>query len=896
MKQAILLALAALCAGGAALAQHPQFPGVAFDLPFKGYPTSFYPNGIGPFAQRFADIDLDGRTDLVTVSWPTNARLSVLRGDGAAGFAVPQLYPLFAAARDVEVLDLDGDGDTDVLVPDTGGQWQGLSFTPWINSQGTLAEFAHVFASTTGKGAPNDLDCADFNLDGILDVACAHDKYIEYGNSAAIVLGAQGPGPTGLAFQQPPIYFTLPSGTNRIVARDFDSDGMPDLAIGYESNRVTLSFNNGLGFDPHVTLVAPPAGVVVDPALRAGDVDLDGDDDLLFSSVGTGGFNAGSIALYRWSGASFGAPELVPLGTGNGGVDIELADVTGDGWPDLAAPAQNAESWALVPADGQGGFGAAQVFHCGDDPGSIGAADLDGDGDRELVVCARQSLSANVYLNPGDGSFWQPPYVPMIDPGLAPASHSDIAGADIDGDQDLDLAVGYSANFVGVYGLAVRRNQGNGVFGALENYTQSSLPVHVRLWDFDGDARPELFWLDTAFSPRFHYKRNNGSGGFGTTVNGPNVYCDTADGDVASADVDADGDLDIGIANCLNSAYVHRWLGSSFAPAQVRSLSSYATALGFGDVNGDGFPDLATNSQPNQYLEIARGNGNGTFQAPVLLLTARGVNAIEFVDLNDDGFLDFAGSYKLDGGGATVCLGRGDGSFEPHVDYLGSYATAGDDLEVVDIDADGDRDLVAATEGELLSEGAQDVSVWRNLGDGQFASLERFGVGQPALRTSIADYDGDERLDLLVTTSPAEGAGGWYFPAFTLLRGLDAPWTSLGHALAGTGDELPLLGASPAPTPGAGFTVKLSTAAPASFGAIAVGASRLDLPLFGGLLVPALDLVHPYVTNAAGAMSKPYAWPVGLPAGTQFWLQAWTLDGGAAQSFSASNALVGTQP
>ncbi|MBI1379933.1 MAG: hypothetical protein GC161_02450 [Planctomycetaceae bacterium] len=116
-----------------------------------------------------------------------------------------------------------------------------------------------------------------------------------------------------------------------------------------------------------------------------------------------------------------------------------------------------------------------------------------------------------------------------------------------------------------------------------------------------------------------------------------------------------------------------------------------------------------------------------------------------------------------------------------------------------------------------------------------------------------------------------------------------APWTNLGFALAGS-QGLPQMAPAGGAGPGAVTTFPLSQAAQSSFGALVLGVTRVDVPLFGGVLVPNTDVLLPYATTAGGTASPSVLWPLALPAGIPIHAQAWTFDPAAVEGISASNA------
>lgn len=123
---------------------------------------------------------------------------------------------------------------------------------------------------------------------------------------------------------------------------------------------------------------------------------------------------------------------------------------------------------------------------------------------------------------------------------------------------------------------------------------------------------------------------------------------------------------------------------------------------------------------------------------------------------------------------------------------------------------------------------------------------------------------------------------------------LDAlsPWTDLGHAKPGSAGSPLLRGAGPLQ---AGITnqIELTDALPGSAATLIFGLSQVDLPLLQGVLVPAPQLVLALPTNAAGALTLPFALPAGFPPGTALYFQFWIPDAGASLGVAASNGLRG---
>jgi hypothetical protein len=142
------------------------------------------------------------------------------------------------------------------------------------------------------------------------------------------------------------------------------------------------------------------------PAVALGDVDEDGDLDVVYGSTGTSINLQGKWALLRNEGNGTLAPAE---GHGIGGlVNVQVADVTGDGWLDVLTATGSNLVWTLDVGNGAGGFLPTQTFLSGEAPQDVEVVDADLDGDPDVVTVARDSLEASVHLNPGGGDFSPP--------------------------------------------------------------------------------------------------------------------------------------------------------------------------------------------------------------------------------------------------------------------------------------------------------------------------------------------------------------------------------------------------------------------------------------------------------------------------------------------------------
>jgi hypothetical protein len=176
-------------------------------------------------------------------------------------------------------------------------------------------------------------------------------------------------------------------------------------------------------------------------------------------------------------------------------------------------------------------------------------------------------------------------------------------------------------------------------------------------------------------------------------------------------------------------------------------LNTFPQWVAIADVNKDGHLDLVTADAGNAGgggISVLLGNGNGTFQAPVFysdVLNGSGVglqaNGVAIADLNGDGNLDVVTAAQV--GAVNVFLGNGDGTFKPAVSYPVPYATT-----IAIADLNGKQDLIVADFVESTT--------WVLLGngDGTFKPGVAYATDQGDQGLAVADFNKDGKLDFAV--------------------------------------------------------------------------------------------------------------------------------------------------
>jgi hypothetical protein len=309
--------------------------------------------GITPRTVAVTDVNLDGVLDLITANEISNA-LGVRLGQGGGTFQPLSLVPACAAPVSAST----GDGVPDVVA-------SCFTFSQIASLLGTGNGTFTVRGRYDGGFHAISEVLADFNGDGMLDVATVGDTFI------TTFLG-NGDG----SFQPRSVVSPGSSADySDVTAGDVDGNGTQDL-IAAARGRTYVSLLKGRGDGTFLTEVRLTVGSRPASAVLA-DLNGDGALDLVTANMGTYDL---SVRLGQGNG-SFLAVQSYPLVIANQPVSVAVGDVTGDGKPDLVATGQD-DMWVLE-GRGDGTFGAPQRFAGGGT--SLVLEDLDGNGTLEAV-------------------------------------------------------------------------------------------------------------------------------------------------------------------------------------------------------------------------------------------------------------------------------------------------------------------------------------------------------------------------------------------------------------------------------------------------------------------------------------------------------------------------------
>jgi hypothetical protein len=349
----------------------------------------------------------------------------------------------------------------------------------------------------------------------------------------------------------------------------------------------------------------------------------------------------GEIAVYLGSpDSTVTLIEPYPIG---GRPDwVGIADLNGDGIPDLAVANAESESLAVLLGLGDGSFREPSFAFSGKkaDYGVIG--DVTGDGIPDVLLTDRGSTPGELWVleGRGDGFFGAPFSVSLGDPVFQ------FALADLDGDGRLDLAVthiGPEGPLKQVGHLDVRLGIGREDFSE-PVFTDTLAAAALSIADFDRDGRADLAVTRLLFGAYVY--AGNGDGSF----RAPQPAC-TGLGpfSMIAGDLDRDGALDLVVSNMISGITVLRGRGDgtfiepdTTAGCRSVSLDSGTSFPGIGDVNGDGALDLVLLPESGNAIQFWWGTGDGTLISGGAIEARQRPRSLAVDDLDGDGIADIA--------------------------------------------------------------------------------------------------------------------------------------------------------------------------------------------------------------------------------------------------------------
>lgn len=676
---------------------------------------------------RGGDLDGDGDTDLIVTSFLDN-KISWFENT-PNGFARPVAISTTAdGPRSAIATDLDGDGDLDIV---SASSWDDT--VAWYENTNGQAAFGPKRVVSANEPRVEQVFAADLDADGDMDLISASSesasplgRVVWHENTDG--LGTFGaPEPVG-------------RGARFVRAADMDGDG--DLDVITSSYNRTQWYEN---LDGHGTFSSDTVISVIRGTREIFTADIDGDGDIDVLSGGSTGLTSSVIAWHENTGnGSRFIHRNILINSQQGVTSVFLADVDVDGDLDVLATSFRNNQVAWYENDGTQRFQFRRISNEAVRARSVYAGDLDGDGDLDVVSASPGDNKIAWYEQlDGRGSFGQP--IILTRPGVVGARAA--VPADVDGDGDIDVV---SASYPSKQIAWHENESGQGNFP--EQHAITTADNLLLVDDMDGDGAVDVI---VAVDDSVAWLKNlDGQGTFGPLLPFPEG---TRHG-VVVRDINGDGDNDIVTVSTNGFTWFEKTesedLFISPHDVTVETGELMLSMLGAADYDGDGDIDLLF--QENDFYGITsrlswfeNTDGNGGFSV-ANSIPANGIvfDTIRSVDLDGDGDNDLLGLVS-----SLNMWSSPDGiHWLENRDGKGTFpAPRAIDIErpsifadAADMDGDGDLDIVSGS-SYFIGE-----TVWYEyLGrPGEFASPVRIS-DETRLPIAIADLDGDGDTDVL---------------------------------------------------------------------------------------------------------------------------------------------------
>ena len=321
-------------------------------------------------------------TPTITISGGLLSNVAML--GGTASFTAADIATSANGAHSVYAADMDGDGDMDIISASSNDDT-----IAWYENNGAADPSFTAANIATNADFAYSVFAADMDGDGDMDILSASgddDTIAWYENNGAA-------DPTWTAAN----IATSADNARSVYAADMDGDGDIDIvSASYNDSTIAWYENNGAA-DPSWTAADIATSADGAQSVFAADMDGDGDMDILSAS-----YSDDTIAWYENNGAADPSWTAADIATDkDGAFSVYAADIDGDGDMDIVSASYIDDTIAWYENNGAAdpSWTATDIATSADDPRSVYAADMDGDGDMDIISASYSDDTIAWYEN-----------------------------------------------------------------------------------------------------------------------------------------------------------------------------------------------------------------------------------------------------------------------------------------------------------------------------------------------------------------------------------------------------------------------------------------------------------------------------------------------------------------